>query len=86
MIRKQMKDYQGAIADFTEAIDLEPDCAVAYSNRGATKMLLEPADLKGAFQDVYRSCDLFLLQGEQVAYQQACELLQALVPEESMEA
>ena len=42
-------DYQGAIADYTEAIKLKPDDASAYIGRGGAKGFL--ADYKGAIAD-----------------------------------
>ena len=42
-------DYYGAIADYTKAIELRPDYASAYYNRGAVKSSL--GDDNGACQD-----------------------------------
>ena len=42
-------DYYGAIADFNKAIELNPDDASAYYNRGAVKSSL--GDDNGACQD-----------------------------------
>ena len=33
------KDYNGAISDYTKAIELNPDAAVAYYNRGNSKII-----------------------------------------------
>ena len=43
------KDYQGAIQDFTEAIEINPKLAQAYYNRGNTRYKLK--DYQGAIQD-----------------------------------
>lgn len=43
------KDYEKAIADFTEAIRLKPDLALAYNNRGFAR--LHKKDDKGARED-----------------------------------
>ena len=41
-----LRDYQGAIKDFDEAIRLEPQNAVAYFNRGTAYLYLGLADLE----------------------------------------
>lgn len=33
-VRRELKDYQGAISDFTQAIERKPDYVDAYNNRG----------------------------------------------------
>lgn len=43
------KDYEKAIADFTQAIRLKPDLALAYNNRGLVR--LQEKDDKGAMED-----------------------------------
>ena len=43
------EDYQGAIADYNQAIKLQPDDATAYNNRGLAKS--ESGDIKGAIAD-----------------------------------
>ena len=50
------KDYQGAIADFTEAIRLKPDHASAYFNRGVVKYNL--GDKEGAITDYTQAISL----------------------------
>ena len=42
-------DYQEAIADYTQAINLKPNYAEAYNNRGLAKAALEES--KGAIAD-----------------------------------
>jgi tetratricopeptide (TPR) repeat protein len=42
----RQKDYQGAIADFNKAIELDPMHKLAYSNRAASKYCLQ--DYRGA--------------------------------------
>jgi tetratricopeptide (TPR) repeat protein len=49
----EIKDYEGAIEDFTEAIKIAPEFAVAFSNRGVVKITVGNkddgcADLKNA--------------------------------------
>ena len=45
----EAKDYYGAIADYTKAIELDPNYRSAYKNRGISKENL--GDLKGACAD-----------------------------------
>ncbi len=44
-----LEDYQGSIADFTKAIELDPDGVLAYLDRGVSKENL--GDLVGACED-----------------------------------
>jgi tetratricopeptide (TPR) repeat protein len=56
-IRKQSKsDYEGAIQDFTKAIELNPNYAKAYGNRGNAKQTL--GDFKGAIEDYNKVLEL----------------------------
>ena len=55
----ELKDYQGAIADYTKAIELNPDYAQAYNKRGFAYLMLGPkskaqADFKRAIELGYR--------------------------------
>ena len=47
--KNSLQDYKGAIEDYSEAIRLKPDYAVAYYNRGNSKYSLQ--DYKGAIED-----------------------------------
>ena len=47
--KEKLKDYKGAITDFTKAIELNPDIDIFYSYRGLSKQSLE--DLDGACAD-----------------------------------
>ena len=49
-------DYQGAIADFTKALEINPQYTNAYANRGVSKYFL--GDLKGACDDWRKAADL----------------------------
>lgn len=49
LAKHSQKDYGGAIADFTRAIELNPGNSVAYHCRGLSK--LEAKDYKGAIKD-----------------------------------
>jgi Flp pilus assembly protein TadD len=47
--KRQQKDFQGAIADFTQAIKRQPDFDSLYTLRGVTRA--EAGDKKGAISD-----------------------------------
>jgi protein O-mannosyl-transferase len=46
---KQMKDYEGSVKMFTQAITLDPNDAWSYANRGLSKLMLN--DRRGACED-----------------------------------
>ena len=52
----EKKDYQGAITDYTKAIELDPDYADAYINRGVVKDDLK--DYYGAITDYTKAISL----------------------------
>ena len=56
VVRTNLKDYQGGIADLNEAIRLQPDDARTYSNRGFARSLLK--DFTGAIADCDRAIQL----------------------------
>ena len=49
-------DYQGAVADYTKAIDINPQNSNAYSNRGAAKHDLK--DYQGAIADWNKAIEI----------------------------
>ena len=51
-----LKDYYGAIADYTKMIELNPNDAYAYNNRDITKENL--GDLNGACKDWIKAASL----------------------------
>ena len=54
--KNDLKDYEGAIADYNKAIELDPDDTVAYLNRGFAKENL--GDLNGACADWRKAASL----------------------------
>ncbi|MBK8482774.1 MAG: tetratricopeptide repeat protein [Saprospiraceae bacterium] len=42
--KAKLQDYGGAIADFTKAMELNPDFSAAYNNRGISKLALGQKD------------------------------------------
>ncbi len=51
-----LKDYQGAIADYTKAIEISPQFALAFANRGDSKRRL--GNEKDACTDYKKSASL----------------------------
>ena len=54
--KSDMKDYEGAIIDYTKAIELKPDYILAYYLRGEARYILE--DYPGAIVDYTRVIEL----------------------------
>ncbi len=50
--KSDSKDYQGAIVDYTKAIELNPNYSDAYVNRGDTKTKIQ--DFQGALAEENR--------------------------------
>jgi tetratricopeptide (TPR) repeat protein len=57
-VRFKLGDLAGAVTDYDKAIEIRPDYADAYANRGHTRY--EQGDLKGAIADVWDSLRLRL--------------------------
>ena len=56
MTEAKLKDYRGAILDFSKAIELNPTDAMAYVDRGASKGYLH--DYEGAIADYSKAIEL----------------------------
>ena len=54
--KTEAKDYYGAIADYTKAIEINPNYANAFINRGTSKGKL--GDLNGACADWKKAAEL----------------------------
>ena len=74
--RAAIADYQGAIADYTKAIELKPNSTNAYLNRASLRAKL--GDNKGANADYKKLDSLFLQQGEKGYHQEILERIQKL--------
>ena len=56
--KDELKDFYGAISDFTRAIEINPNYGEAFSYRGVSKAKL--GDYNGACKDAYKSQKLGL--------------------------
>ncbi|WP_082801150.1 tetratricopeptide repeat protein [Cylindrospermopsis raciborskii] len=65
--------YRGAIDDYTQAIKLNPNDALAYYNRGIARSNL--GDNQGAIADLQKAADLFQTQGRQQDYFRALDII-----------
>jgi tetratricopeptide (TPR) repeat protein len=54
--KSKLKDYYGAITDYTKAIELKPDYAIAYFHKGSNKFDLK--DYDGAIADFNKAIEL----------------------------
>lgn len=73
MAKLELNDYTGAFKDFNNAIQLKPDFALAYYDRGFAKYYLE--DHKGAIEDLEKAKDLFSDQNNMTMYKVTLEIL-----------
>jgi serine protease Do len=64
---------RAALADYTQAIQLSPNYAKAYANRGIT--LARIRDTKGAIADLQQAANLFRVQGMNADAQKALDLI-----------
>jgi len=62
-VKLKKKDYEAAITDFDKAINLKPDYAAAFLNRGFAKKML--GDLSGACKDWTKAFELGLQQANE---------------------
>ena len=54
--KNELKDYMGAIQDYSKAIEINPNYAFAYNNRGNAKHRLQ--DYREAIQDYTKAIEL----------------------------
>jgi tetratricopeptide (TPR) repeat protein len=69
-------DQQGAIADYTQAITLNPNHVNAYYNRATARANL--GDKKGATEDYQKAADLYQQQGMTSSYRDALNQIKKL--------
>ena len=56
LAKDDLEDYKGAIADYTKAIEIDPNYAYAYNNRGIAKYY--SGDKNGACKDARKAEEL----------------------------
>jgi hypothetical protein len=74
-MRKNNKDYQGALADYDRAIQLDPDRAYSYAQRGIMK-LVHLKDRSGAMKDLEQSAQLYRQQGNTGRYKAVLRVIE----------
>lgn len=74
--KAQNGDNQGAIADLTQALNMEPEYAKAYHYRGIVRSAM--GDKSGAIADFQSAANLFQQQKKIDDYQQAMAAIQYL--------
>jgi tetratricopeptide (TPR) repeat protein len=80
---ENLGDKQGAIQDYTKAIEIDPTCAKALNHRGLIYMTL--GDRKTAVEDLRRAAKFYFDRGDLVEYQKARDLSQELYEVDSEE-
>jgi len=72
----RQRDYVGAIRDFTQSLQRNPNQPEAYVNRGIARY--EMGYQQSAFEDLRKGAQCFCDRGQMVAYQQTLNLLKKL--------
>ncbi|MGC8451482.1 MAG: tetratricopeptide repeat protein [Cylindrospermopsis raciborskii] len=62
--------------DYTQALKLDPNYALAYNNRGLVRRDL--GDNQGAIADLQKAADLFQTQGRQQDYFRALDIIRKI--------
>lgn len=68
-----LKDYQGAASDYTKVIQINPNDADAYLNRGVARALLK--DKQGTIADLQKAAQMYQQQGRQAEAQELLKLI-----------
>jgi tetratricopeptide (TPR) repeat protein len=76
IVRVRLGEFQGAIADYSEALRINPNLASAYQNRGVARR--DSGDKPGAIQDFHKAADLYHQPGDKDCYERVINLLRKL--------
>jgi Tetratricopeptide repeat len=74
-IKRNNKDYQGALADYNRAIQINPNDAPSYAERGVLK-LIHLKDRPGAMKDLERAAKLYQQDGNTKGYQMVLKAIE----------
>lgn len=74
--RTQLRDYEGAIDDFTQGINLNPVAGQGYYGRGFAKKAV--GDVQGAISDFEKAAEIYRQRGYSVEYQDAVQQISLL--------
>ena len=74
----QQRDYGATLKDIDRVLELSPDNAQAYFNRGIVHHQLD--NLPGAIADLQKAARYFYHQGATLSYQQTLNLLEHIHP------
>lgn len=76
LVRDELGDNQGAIADYDQAIKIDSNNAPAYLSRGGIRAQL--GDKQEVIADLQKAADLFQKQGNNEASQKVLELIKKI--------
>jgi len=76
-----LQKYELALSDYNKAIDINPNLAEAYNNRGVVYALTR--DFPKALADAEKASELYRQQGNEAGYQQAQKLISMIRQEMS---
>jgi hypothetical protein len=74
-IKRDKKDYQGALADYNLAIQINPNDAPSYAERGVLK-LIRLKDRPGAIKDLEQAAKLYRQDGNTKGYNMVLKAIQ----------
>jgi tetratricopeptide (TPR) repeat protein len=73
----RIENFKGAIADYTKAIEINPNYGEAYYNRGLSRLALGQKN-KSTLEDFQKAAKIYQEQGKTEYYQDALERIKEL--------